>query len=154
MKKLSVFLLAFIIGCGQQTEIADYGHPQKAEIKKAIVEMLTQSTDPFLIVENPITQDFIQFYNDEGRILLDIPEVALTPAEIMKAQDYFAQCGIKLETTESKDPGTGETYIINSWTDTFPSEDIDRALNIALGALSEIYGISESTQLTCRKGWE
>ena len=154
MKKLSMLLLAILIGCGQQTQIAAHDHHQKAEITNAVIEMLSQSTDPFLIVENPRTQDFIQFYNEDGKILLDLPEIALTPDEINRAQSYFADCGIKPKKTDAKDPETGETLTYKTWAETYPPEDIDRALNIALGALFEIYGISESTRLTIEKGWE
>ena len=149
-----MLLLAILIGCGQQTQITAYDHNQKAEITSAVIEMLSQTTDPFLIVENPSTQDFIQFYNEKGDILIDLPEIALTPDEIIRAQSYFADCGIKLKTSEAKDPGTGETRTYKTWAETYPPEDADRALNIALGALFEIYGISESTRLTIEKGWE
>lgn len=35
-----------------------------------------------------------------------------------------------------------------------PPEQFDKVMNLALGALFEIYGISESTHLTLTKGWE
>ena len=154
MKKLIIFLFAFIIGCGLRSEVPVYSHPQKTEIKKAIVEMLTQSTDPFLIVEDSKTQNFIQFYNEDGRILLDLPEVALTPTEVNAAQRYFRKCGIRLKEAEAIDPETGKTFFIKTWTDTFAPEQTDKVVNMALGALFEIYDISESTRLTLTKGWE
>ncbi len=116
--------------------------------------MLTQSTDPFLIVEDPITQNFIQFYNENRRILIDLPEVALTSAETKIAQDYFRKWDIRMKENEDRDPKTGNTFINRSWTETYPPEQIDKVVNLALGALFEIYGISDSTHLTLTKGWK
>jgi len=155
MRILSLLLLfAFIIGCGERSEVAAHSHPQRAEIKKAVVEMLTQSTDPFLIVEDPITQNFIQFYNENRRILIDLPEVALTSAETKIAQDYFRKWDIRMKENEDRDPKTGNTFINRSWPETYPPEQIDKVVNLALGALFEIYGISDSTHLTLTKGWK
>jgi hypothetical protein len=156
MKKLSILcLMALIVGCGKQSEVASTrSHPQKSEIKKAILEMLTQSVDPFLIVEDSKTQKFIQFYNEGGKILIDLPEVALTADEVPLAKKYFATCGISPQKIDGKDPETGKTFVSTSWTAIYAPEQVDDVVNIALGALFDIYGVSQSSQLSFTKGWE
>ena len=152
----SLFLVpfAFIVACGQQSEDQLYHHPQEKEIKEALVQMLTKSTDPFLIVEDLKTENFIQFYNEDGRILIDLPEGAVAPERIGLAQGYFQKQGIPVKENQDIDPQSGKTFLNRSWTTTYPPEEAEKVVNIALGALFEIYGISDATPLTLTRGWE
>ena len=83
-----------------------------------------------------------------------MPEVALTPFETKIAQEYFRNWDIRLKENDDKDSKTGNAFVNKSWTETYPPEQIDKVMNLAFGALFEIYGISESTHLTLTKGWE
>ena len=125
MRKLGILLLfAIISGCGERSEVAARNHPQKAEIKKAVVEMLTQSIDPFLIIEDSKTQNFVQLYNENGLILIDVPEVAPTPFETKIAQEYFRNWDIRLKENDDKDSKTGNAFVNRSWTETYPSRTV------------------------------
>ncbi len=154
MKKVSMLLFASIAACSQHSEDSAPNHPQQADLKNAIVEMLRQTTDPFLIVEDPNTQNFIQFSNEDGRILIDLPQSALTPDQMKAAQSYFQRCVIPLKETEGEDPETGDTVVNESWQSTYAPGQTDKVVQIAFGALFEIHGISNSTRLALTKGWE
>ncbi|MDJ0892413.1 MAG: hypothetical protein QNK18_14645 [Gammaproteobacteria bacterium] len=154
MKFLVLVLFILVIACGQQTHEPGDGHPQKAEIRQALVEMLSASTDPFLIVEELKTERFIQFYNDNGRILIDLPEDAVAPDRRGIARDFFKKHGIPMEETQDIDPRSGESFVNRSWTTTFPPDEADRVVDIALGALFEAHGMSNATLLTLTRGWE
>jgi hypothetical protein len=114
--KLTVLLfLVLMVGCRQQNDaLKTYEHLQRPKVKKAIEEMLTQSTDPFLKVENAKTQKFIHFHNDEGRIVIDLPKIGMSPNEITLATMYFSRCGIKLKKATYTDPETGQEIVIKS----------------------------------------
>ncbi len=154
MKTLVLVIFAFVIACGQQTNEQGYRHRQKAEIRQALVEMLSKSTDPFLIVEELKTERFIQFYNDKGLILIDLPEDAVAPDRRGLARGYFEKHGISIEETRDIDPESGEIFVNRSWTTTFAAKEADRVVDIALGALFEVHGMSKATLLTLTKGWE
>ena len=154
MKNVILLLFAFIIACGQPSDKTGYGHEQEEEIKQALTEMLSKSTDPFLIVEDPTTENFIQFYNDGGRMLVDLPEDALAPDQLESARSYFTEHGIPLQVTQDIDPESGRTFLNRSWTTTYSRDQLDEVVQIALGALSTVYGISSTTRLKLTKGWE
>jgi hypothetical protein len=150
-----LFLFAFILGCGQQNKMTTtYNHPQKPEIQTALNEMLKQPTNGFLIIEDSKTKKFIQFYNENGLILIDLPKIALTKDEYPLAKKYFSKCGINLKQVESKDPETGKHFICSSWTKASPPDQINNTINIALGALFEIYALTETNSLHLIKGWK
>jgi len=138
----------------ENKEVRPCSHPQKTQIRKSLVEMLTQSEDPFLIVEDPKTESFIQFRNEDRKILIDFPQCGLKTAEIKAAKGYFFTCGIRLKETESLNPETGEAFKSKSWNRSYSRGEIDKVVNISLGALFEINGISESTPLVLKTGWE
>lgn len=132
----------------------DYAHPQKDEIKLALKEMITHTVDPFLIIEIKGSEKYIQFYNENPGILLDLPEMALSASEIKKATRYFKVKGVPLEVGIAKDPNTMEEFEIRGWSKVYNPKDIDKVADIASGALFEVYGISSNTPLLFIKGWE
>ena len=133
---------------------AEYQHSQKAEVKKAISTMLTKTVDPFLIVEISESEKYIQFYNDNPGLLLDLPVVALSKEEAELASVYFSKHGVSALDSMAKDPATGKEHILKAWMHTYNPDDIDEVVDVAFGALFEVYGITESTPLSLIKGWQ
>ena len=148
-------LLTFVIFLISVTcHAADYQHAQKDAAIQVLDEMLTIEKDPFVIIEITGTNKYIQFYNENPGLLLDLPEVALTEKEIKLASAYFSKHGINSVKTTAKDPTTGDKFMFMGWTKTFDPLDIDEVVDIAFGALFEIYGITQDTPLTFEKGWK
>jgi hypothetical protein len=146
--------MLLFIGCSQKFDIKPYSHPQKIKIKNNIRRMLKQTTDPFLIIEDPETKKFVQLYNENGNILFDLPEVALTESEIKHANKYFSKYGIGLSESKARSVETRKIFIMKSWRKIYPLKDIDKAVNLTLGALYEIYGFSELKQFNIIIGWD
>ena len=133
---------------------ADYQHAQKDAAVQALDEMLIRERNPFVIIEVSGTDKYIQFYNKNPGLLLDLPEVALSEKEVKLASAYFSKHGINSVKTTARDPATGDTFVLVGWTKIFDPLDVDEVVDIAFGALFEIYGITKETQLTFEKGWE
>jgi len=129
-------------------------HPQKAEIKASIVEMLNQKSNPFLTLEEPTSKKFVQFYNDEGRVRFDIPLTALSKKEGDRASKYFNNYEVSISYQESTDPNTGEKTRFRAWSATYPKIKIEDALNLAIGALYNIYRFSKDTRFRWIKSWQ
>lgn len=150
--KLLLTLVVFLISV--TCHAADYQHAQKDAAIEVLNEMLTKERNPFVIIEIAGTEKYIQFYNENPGLLLDLPEVALTKKEVKLASTYFARHGINSVKTTARDPATGDTFVLVGWTKTFDPLDVDDVVDIAFGALFEIYGINKDTTLTIEKGWE
>jgi hypothetical protein len=154
MKNLALLLFLLIAGCSAQNDTTIYDHPQRAEIENALLNMLEQNVDPFLIVEEQSSERFIQFYNEGGQILIDLPEDVLTKEETLRAQDYFKAHNIPVTESADTDPDTGEIFVSRTWSTTYGRDQLNTVVNVALGALIEIYQIPQSVQLTLTRGWE
>lgn len=154
MKMLTPLVFLLLIGCNPQNNVTIYDHPQRAEIENALLDILEQNVDPFLIGEEQGSERFIQFYNESGQILIDLPEYALTKEETSRAQDYFKWHNIPVTESTDTDPNTGEIFISRAWSTTYERDQLNTAINVALGALIEIYQMSQSVQLTLIRGWE
>lgn len=151
---LGMVLIALLSGCEKESDPPAYAHPQAAELEAALLEMLAQPVDPFLILENQTTGDFIQFYNDDGRILIDLPQVALSAEKRSAAKAYFRKHGVQLRTSKDKDPESGVAVVSETWSRTYPEDQVKQVASLALGALHEIHGISGATRLTLTRGWQ
>ncbi len=152
--RAKLFFLFIFVTLSFQSHGEEYNHTQKAEAKAHLAEMLKKTIDPFLIIEITGTDGYIQFYNEDPGLLIDLPEVALSNEQIMKAKDYFTKQGIPLTYTTARNPETEEDFELKTWSRIFPPDEVDRVIDIAFGALIEIYGISEDTPLNFVKGWE
>jgi hypothetical protein len=86
--------------------------------------------------------------------LFDLPEVALTESEIKHANKYFSKYGIGLSESKARSVETRKIFIMKSWRKIYPLKDIDKAVNLTLGALYEIYGFSELKQFNIIIGWD
>jgi hypothetical protein len=147
---LTALLVTFSLQCHGE----EYSHPQKAEAKEHLAEMLTRKVDPFLIIETADGGSYIQFYNENPGLMIDLPEMALSDSEIEKAREYFRKNGIPLIVTKAINPKTKREFELRTWSKKFHPGEIERATEIAFGALFEIYGISGDTPLIFKKGWE
>ena len=133
---------------------AESAHPQRSEIASALEQMLGQTVDPFLIVEDARSEKFIQFYNDDGRVLIDLPKAALDEEESARAAEYFRRTGIPLTRSRDVDPKTGATVVSETWTTTYSGRQVDQVVDVALGALFTIYRMNAATPLTLTRGWQ
>lgn len=154
LKILTPLLFLLYVGCNPQSNATIYDHPQRAEIENTLLTMLAHCVDPFLIVEEQGSERFIQFYNESGKILIDLPEDALTKEETSRAQDYFKSHNIPVTESADTDRDTGEVLISRTWSTTYERDQQNTAVNVALGTLVEIYQMSQSIQLALAKGWE
>ena len=152
--KTKILFIIFLLSLSFQCHGEEYRHTQKAEAKALLVEMLNNTIDPFLIIEITGTDGYIQFYNEDPGILIDLPEVALSGEQIKKAKAYFAKQGVPLTVTTARNPETKEDFSLKTWNRIFHPNEVDKVIDIAFGALIEIYGISEDTPLNFVKGWE
>jgi hypothetical protein len=116
--------------------------------------MLENSIDPFLILETADSKRYIQFFNEDPGLLIDLPQIALSETEIERAEDYFEKRGIPLTVKTARNPDTRKAFELLTWSKTFHPSEIDKVTEIAFGALFEIYGISENTPLSFVRGWE
>ncbi len=147
-----------LIGCKSRVEVKEikqYSHPQVEEFKAALTEMLAQTKDPFVIIEDAATKEkFVQFYNEEGRISIDVPKVALKGDEPKRAQKYFSGLDIEIEITTEFDPNTKEFFKNESWFKIFPKDKMDDVINIALGVFFEVYQLKQDSKFNIIKGWQ
>jgi hypothetical protein len=147
-------LTALLVTFSFQCHGGEYDHLQQAEAKEYLAEMLNETVNPFLIIETAEDKNYIQFYNGKPELVIDLPEVALSDAEIVKAREYFQKHGIPLIVTKAINPKTKREFELRTWSKKFHPGEIERATEIAFGALFEIYGISGDTPLIFKKGWE
>jgi hypothetical protein len=129
-------------------------HVQENDFKQALRKMLTERVDPFLIVEIYGTQKYIQFYNENPGILLDLPVNSLSDLEVDKATQYFNKFNIEARLISAKDIDTRGEFILKGWSKVFDVNEFDKVVSIAYGVLFEVYGISYDTPLSFIKGWE
>ncbi len=155
---VAISSIIFFAGCKSRQkviEIKQYSHPQVEEFKKALNEMLAQTRDPFVIIEDAATKEkFVQFFNEEGRISIDVPKVALKADELKRAQKYFSGLDIEIETTTVFDPNTKEFFENESWFKIFPKDKIDDVINISLGVFFEVYQLKQDSKFNIIKGWQ
>lgn len=123
-------------------------------VTSALKEMLDARTDPFLIIEVAGTKKYIQFYNENPGILLDLPTNTLNQAEIDKASVFFEKHGIEKRETIATNVNNRKEFVILGWRHVYKNSDLEKVVSITLEALSEIYGINEITPLTFVRGWE
>ena len=116
--------------------------------------MLKNEINPFLIVEISGTEKYIQFYNTNSGLQMDLPQIVLSESEIKKANNYFKKNSIQLIINEAIDPDTREIFTIKSWRKTYSASDSELVLEIAIGALFKIYGINEQSKLKFIRGWQ
>ncbi|MHC4213708.1 MAG: hypothetical protein ACYSWP_10090 [Planctomycetota bacterium] len=154
MRKLLLILALFIIGCGSHKEEKQCSHPQEEEFRKVLVEMLDQSIDAFVIIEEPITKKFVQFSNKDGDIFFDVPKIALDEAETKRAHKYFPKHDIVLRVDTGIDIETSEYTRIESWWRIFPSDKVDVVVNICIGTFFEVYDLESTSKFIITKGWE
>ncbi len=96
----------------------------------------------------------IQFANRNLGFLLDLPLMALSAEEAEIAGKYFKEVKVPHVSVPARDPKTEEIYELKSWNKIFSPNDVDNVVEIAVGALYKIYGISQKTRLIMIKGWE
>lgn len=133
---------------------SEYQHLQKNTAKGALADMLTKTVGPFLIIVISGTDKYIQFYNDNPGLLLDLPVNPLTDAEMKLAAIYFSKNGISSRKFLAKNPDSGEEFVLVGWKHAYDEGELDKVLDVAFGALFEIYGISNTTHLSFIRGWE
>lgn len=150
--KILLLILSFFVST--QCYGANYQHSQKKSVKEALTVMLTKTVDPFLIVEISGTKKYIQFYNDNPGLILDLPAITLSDSEIKLATVYFRKHGLKSMQIKATDVNSGNAFTLKGWRHTYNPGDLNKVVDIAIGALFEIYGISKTTPLTFTKGWE
>lgn len=152
--KLRLVILLVTLFVSGQCFAGDYAHPQRKAAKQALTVMLENTVDPFLIIEVRDSGKYIQFYNVNPGLLIDLPEVALSASEVRKATEYFNKKRIRHVVKTAKNPKTFKEFEIRTWQGVFDPKEIDKVVDIAFGALFEVYGISKDTPLTFVKGWE
>ena len=131
---------------------ADYDHVQRSEIEEAFAQMMTIQDDPFVILEVAATGQFIQAANFGSGPFLDLPTDGLSQEEMQRALKYFPSHGISPLEQRAAHPETQEIYTHIVFTHTFDSSELDRMVQIIIGALYEIYGIADDTPLTIQTG--
>lgn len=160
MKCFILVSMLYLVSCGNDapTIMSDraiiYSHPQEREIEMCILEMLGNDVNPFLIIEDSSSGKYVQFYNEDGQIYFDLPEVQLNEQERKLAKEYFDRHEIKSTSLASKDPDTGDLNEFRSWNKLYSESQFSMVTKISLGALFEVVGINGETKLTLTKGWE
>lgn len=133
------------MGCKQnKTHTVSKDKTQITTISTHLSVMLKATKDPFLIIEEKHSKKFVQFYAEkQASIVLDVPLVALTSEEQERAKTYF-----KAYQMEIIGPKGMKTY-----RKLFPSGEMNKISQIALGTFKDVYGIN-SPQLVFQRGWE
>ncbi|MCP4493584.1 MAG: hypothetical protein GY820_40720 [Gammaproteobacteria bacterium] len=160
VKKLKILYLLMAFCFSVPCYGDEYSQMHRTSVKQAIESMLalTEYPDPianqYLIIRVAGTQQFVQFANRNSGLVLDLPFLALSDKEAKIAKEYFKEVKVPHVSVSARDPKTEEIYELRSWSKKFSVGNVDNVVNIALGALYKIYGVSQGTKLILIKGWE
>ena len=122
---------------------ADASHPQRDELREALLEMRGIDEDGYVIAEDPVSGWFVQFRNGQDGPVLDIPLVEKTRLEWVRAEGFLAQCGFPAADEDSE-----------SHQREYEDEAIEEMLSDAIRALQGIYRLRPGIPLRITKGWE
>jgi hypothetical protein len=122
---------------------ADSSHPQRDELREALLEMRGVDEDGFVIAEDPVSGWFVQFCNGVDGPVLDIPLKKKTPLEWMRAEGFLTQCGFPEADTDSE-----------SSQREYEDDAMEEMLSDAIRALQGIYRLRPGIPLRISKGWE
>jgi hypothetical protein len=122
---------------------ADDSHPQRDELREALLEMRGIDEDGFVIAEDPVSGWFVQFCNGEDGPVLDIPRLPKTGLEWIRAEGFLPQCGFPAADEDSESYQRG-----------YEDEAIEALLSDAIRALQGIYRLRPGIPLRISKGWE
>ena len=136
---------------------------------KIAIDLLTtnKGEDWFTVLEEPKADKFIQFTYDEGYgIQLDLPVVALTEEELVKAEKLMAEYGITKREIEPEEDNCccGEDHdhdehchcgceseeseeVFESFNEKMKSAE--QAIEIAYRVFKEVYQLTDDTHINC-----
>jgi hypothetical protein len=139
--------------CAEQAQSPVDEQSRRESVRTALIAMVSQVRDPFVIVQEAQTRKYIQFYNEEGQILIDLPEIALSEDEARRAGEYFSRHGIPFVVVENEIESGAESTL-ESWQRVYPAGEMDAVLDVAFGAMVEVYGFDSNVELEVIRGWE
>jgi hypothetical protein len=149
---LIILLLSVIPSPGAEDPV--YTHPQKDEVKKAVKEMMNRSNWTIIFITDSNSEHSIKLTFESKKIHLTLHAATLTQEEKRLAKTYFSKHNIKLKKFKYLNPKTGKPFNIFTWRAAYSIAEIDRVVNLAIGALFEVFSVTPSIPLKINKAWE
>jgi len=151
MKYLLIVFIAILCSCKVGVKDPSYSHPQKNEIKNALIQMIAKPTIKSVIVLEPKKNRYVYIYNMDDKVSISLFKKTLDLNETKKANRHFMARDIELKKIRLLDMETGSESLDYAWVESYSVKHIDNVVQFILGIFYDIYGISNTVQIQIKK---
>lgn len=158
MKYLIVILFAAICiivfaGCNGKKEVKiDLWRDKESIIKTSLQRLMSRTNeDCFVILTNIKTGEFVQFTQNDGALIIDLPEHPLNDRSLKRAVAFFRKYDTEIETSPMYSVPDNEIIGEFSYFQKELAHNYDLAFELAVGVFAEVFHFSPDFEMSIRE---